>query len=199
MPRKPQVSGPDDTKRLLSALRMTTTVGALSLTLAGWGLLARADALSAQAGQDTPAAFESAAAAAVVPAELPSSVRAGEVASLRSAARSAVAAAQTRASTALGKTRAALDTSRQAVPTATATAPATATPAPEPTATAVARFKLDIVNWVKTTAGDPVAIVRDSRKVLWYVWGPDVERIEQGLSPQYSPMPVDSVTRTRRS
>jgi hypothetical protein len=75
--------------------------------------------------------------------------------------------------------------------------PATATP--NPTSTPQPKFKLDIVQWVQTRAGDPVAVVRDNRGVLWFVWGPDVPRIEQGLAPKVQPQPVNRVARTRRS
>ena len=55
------------------------------------------------------------------------------------------------------------------------------------------------MQWVQTNAGDPVAVVQDNSGTLWYVWGPDVPRIEQGLSPQYQPVPVNGVARSRHS
>lgn len=71
-------------------------------------------------------------------------------------------------------------------------------PTPTPIRSA-AVTKLNIVKWARSTNGDPVAIVRDSRASLWYVMGSDVSRIEQGLQPQFQPQPVRVVTRTRSS
>jgi hypothetical protein len=58
---------------------------------------------------------------------------------------------------------------------------------------------LDIVQWVQNSNGDPIAIVRDASGVQWYVWGPDVERIESGLDPQYQPQAVNATGRSRGS
>ena len=170
-PQNSRGGAQNDAKRLLTALKMTTTVGAVSLTLAGWGLLARANTLAAtQDGQMATARLESVAAAA------PTQVAAARV------SRDPVAQ------------EGAVRSSTQAVlPTVTPQ------PTPSPTAPAQAQVKLDVVQWVQTRAGDPVAVVRDNINVLWYVWGPDVDRIEQGLSPEYQPVPVDSVARTRNS
>ena len=94
---------------------------------------------------------------------------------------------------------------RQSAPTSTTVAPTVIAPTPTATpdtgtASATTQtVKLDIVQWVKTNAGDPVAIVRDARGVLWYVWGDDVPRIEQGQTPQYQPQPVNARGRSRHS
>ncbi len=155
-------------KALLSTLKMTTAVGAVSLSLAGWGLLARGEALTAVHSLPSASAqFASAAQAA------PFTAGAAMSAPTTQAAPSSPAPA-----------------SAAALPTVTAPA---ATPAAAPTIT------LDIRQWVQTASGDQVAVVRDNRGILWYVWGSDVPRIEQGLSPQYQPQPVNQVTRTRRS
>ena len=66
-------------------------------------------------------------------------------------------------------------------------------PTVAPTATPEVKFKLDVVQWVQNQAGDNIAVVRDNQGVLWYVWGDDVPRIEQGLSPQYQPVPVNQI------
>ncbi len=71
----------------------------------------------------------------------------------------------------------------------------TDTPAPSPTPL----FKLDVVQWVQTQAGDPVAVVRDNRGALWFVMGTDVPRIENGLPPEFQPQLVNGGGRTRRS
>ena len=69
----------------------------------------------------------------------------------------------------------------------------TAVPTAAPTDTPEVKFKLDVVQWVQNQAGDNIAVVRDNQGILWYVWGDDVPRIEQGLSPQYQPVPVNQV------
>ena len=89
-----------------------------------------------------------------------------------------------------------------ALPTATATVPATATPAatatpsatatPAATATPEKQYTLDVVQWTQNANGEEIAVVRDANGTLWYVWGPDVDRIERGLDPQYQPQPVNA-------
>ncbi len=157
-----------DAKALLSKLKMTTTVGAVSLSLAGWGLLARGEALTT--AQSLPSA----------PAQLASAVQ---------------PAPFTTGIVTSPPTRQATPTSP--APTASGSLPTVTAPAPTPAA--APKISLDIRQWVQTASGDQVAIVRDNRGILWYVWGSDVQRIEQGLSPQYQPQPVNQVTRTRRS
>ncbi len=85
-------------------------------------------------------------------------------------------------------------------PTVTPTStPATIAAEDESSAATAAQFKLDIVQWVKSTTGERVAVVRDARGMLWYVWGTDVPLIEQGLSPQYPPQAVNTQGRSRKS
>jgi len=110
----------------------------------------------------------------------------------------------TAASASVGaKVKASFPSRVRATATATATAAPTTAPTAAPTVAATdsaqATIKLDVVQWAKTNAGDPIAVVRDTDGTLWYVWGPDVTRIEQGLKPQYDPVPVNRVTRTRHS
>ena len=192
-PQQQALQKRNEAKTLLSALRWTTTVGAVSLTLAGWGLLSRAEALNAVLS-DQSAASELAPSAAVALASNGS-------ASVASAA--AQLAINNTGSTG-SDTSAAI-----AWPTATATAPATATAAPtatsaptatpQPTATPVHVITLDVTQWVQDSDGNPWAVVQDNSGVLWYVWGPDVERIEQGLDPQVQPQPVNTTARSRGS
>lgn len=255
-----------DSKMLLSTLRMTTAVGAVGLTLAGWGLLARADAFAATQGtQDATAGFTGSAAglvaasAAATPEQVATAGFTGSGAGLVAASATATPkqfaaavenAAANRATegsevedhdelesdqgeresdhggaltqsrkvasvflpTATAAPAATATTAAIAAPAATATNAATAAPAatavaaatatdlaPTATATPVTKFKLNVVQWVSTQAGDPVAVVQDNRGVLWYVWGPDVTRIEQGLNPQYPPQAVNAVSRSRAS
>lgn len=133
-----------ETQTLLTTLKVTTIAGVLSLTVAGWGLLARFD-LGAPTEVALLSDTKTAAAAQIAPA---------------------------------------------ASPTATAASPQS-----------VARktITLNIVRWTSNTAGNPVAVVADSRGNLWYVMGSDVPRIEQGLQPQVQPQRVRTVTRTRAS
>ena len=84
-------------------------------------------------------------------------------------------------------------------PTAVPTDVPTAVPTPAPTETPEVKFKLDVVQWVQNQAGDMIAVVRDNQGILWYVWGDDGPRIEQGLSPQYQPVPVNQFGRSRHS
>lgn len=211
--QKPNTSNRDNAKTLLSTLKLTTTIGAVSLTLAGWGLLSQAEALNAaQATSDAPASFASAAPAGsmlisarpgetvalggsnlgIEPGSITAAVRAS--ATPTRAAPTATAAATAAGATVKLPTATPTSTS---TPAPTATTAATATPAP--TDTPEALFKLNVVQWVQTQQGDPVAVVRDNSGTLWYVWGPDVPRIEQGLDPQYQPQPLNATGSTRRS
>lgn len=199
--RKSHVSPRSNTKRLLTTLKLTTTIGAVSLTLTGWALLSRVEAINAaSSAQAAPSAFSSNVGSAGALASSPpatADVRPETVANA-DVSRVAVATATAASPTSTPLSSAAVS-GIGASPTASPTASLTATPTTAPTATPEPKFKLDIVQWVKTNAGDPVAVVRDNRGVLWYVWGADVPRIEQGLRPQYQPQPVNRVGRTRRS
>jgi hypothetical protein len=142
-----------ETEILLTTLKWTTVAGTLSLTVAGWSLLAHADAHNvAQADPNQPVAV---------------------VASRRPSA-STPAAPPTPAPSATPSGRAQTSVPKQVI-------------------------RLDVVAWVQDSAGDPVAVVRDSRGTLWYVLGSDVPRLEQGLAPQVQPQPVQRVTRSRAS
>lgn len=194
-----------DSKTLLSAMKMTTTIGAVSLTLAGWALLSRAEAHSvAQAAQLSSAGFASAAPGLSTPA----SVAAGSDPSQTGVVRTAASAGRAPTATALP----------QATITPTALRRATVTPTPLPRATVTSTplpkmpatpdvpapsptplFKLDVVQWVQTQAGEKVAVVRDNQGTLWFVMGTDVPRIENGQQPEYQPQPVNGGSRTRRS
>lgn len=187
-PKNSHPANRGDVKSLLSALKMTTTIGAVSLTLAGWGLLARVEAINANQADPigaTTTVLTSSTAGSAFGAQ-PASLISPE--SVAAATRSALApaAAPTQAPATL-----------TAAPTSTA-AP-TATPTTEPTAAPQTVVKLNVVQWTQTNAGDPIAVVQDNGGTLWYVWGPDVSRIEQGLQPQYQPVPVNQVARSRRS
>lgn len=151
------------TQTLLTTFKMVTTTGALSLTLAGWGLLANLDARQVvdQAAANPVVAVADRPATPVV-----------------------VAAAQP------------TPTVSKAV-TATSKA-VTATPKVV-TATPKQTIKLNIVQWVQNTAGDPVAVVQDRRGALWYVMGSDVPRLEQGQAPLIQPQLVRISARTRAS
>lgn len=182
-----------EAKTLLSALRWTTTVGAVSLTLAGWGLLSRADALNA-ALSDQSAPAELAGSAAVALAASGSGSTASDAGTQLLINNTASTGSSTGG-----------DTNAAAIawPTATATAPPTATAAPtatpQPTATPAHVITLNVTQWVQDSAGNPWAVVQDNSGVLWYVWGPDVERIEQGLDPEVQPQPVNTTARSRGS
>ncbi len=193
--RKSQSSPRNNAKTLLTTLKLTTTIGAVSLTLAGWALLSRVEAVNAtNATQVASAGFASNAGSAAIltSPQAPATGVRPEVA--RNVAVSRPVAAAT--ATSIPPTAAAFSSAATSeIPTASPTA----TPTTAPTATPEPKIKLNIVQWVKTNAGDPVAVVRDNRGILWYVWGSDVPRIEQGLSPQYQPQPVNRVGRTRRS
>ena len=166
----PQAKNRSGAKTSLSNMKMMTAIGAVGLTLAGWGVLAQVEATSAaQLAQGLPATFSAPASAGALQPALPASI---------------APATPTRSAMA-GPTGV-----PEASPTAMAEAPA-ATPA--------VQFKLDIVQWVKSTTGERVAVVRDARGMLWYMWGTDVPLIEQGLSPQYPPQAVNTQGRSRKS
>ena len=136
-----------ETRTLLNTVKVVTTAGAISLTVAGWGLLAVLDArnsANAQVDQST--------AVAALPSDSAAEASGGVSAIV-------------------------------AIPT----------PTPRPTR------KLDIVQWVQDTSGDPVAVVRDARGTLWFVMGSDVPRMEQGQPPVFQPQLVQRVTRSRAS
>ncbi len=190
----------NDTKTLLSTLKWTTAIGAVSLTLAGWGLLSQAEALNASTDPATAAALAVAASPAdtaafgIMPGAITEAVRATATAPVTPTATITAKAAP-------GSSRtAALPT---ATTTATATPSATATPAATATSTATAtpekQFTLDVVQWTQNANGEEIAVVRDANGTLWYVWGPDVDRIERGLNPQYQPQPVNATGRSRGS
>ena len=194
-----------DSKTLLSAMKMTTTIGAVSLTLAGWALLSRAEALTvAQAAQINSAGF----AAAAPGLSTPASVAAGSGPNPTGVVRTAASVGRAPTATTLPRVTATPRALSQAtvrptalpratvVPTTLPKVPATPdVPAPSPTPL----FKLDVVQWVQTQAGQKVAVVRDNQGTLWYVMGTDVPRIENGLQPEYQPQPVNGGGRTRRS
>lgn len=233
-PQKPGAGKRQDPKTTLSLLKWTTTLGAVSLTLAGWGLLARAETvnaanaaaldqrapatltlgsaaagkLSALANPAQAAASGSTGAPAVAPSvgkQPASSTRASAPASTppgtRATRKNSPIATPTAAPTAAptdnpAVTAAAIPTD---TPTAVPTAAPTTVPTPAPTDTPAAKFKLDVVQWVQSQAGEKIAVVRDNQGILWYVWGDDVPRIEQGLSPQYQPVPVNQSGSSRHS
>ena len=169
-----------DAKSLMRSLQVTTAVGAVSLTLAGWGWMSQVEASNAaQLAEDAATKLALTDTAMSVPI-----------------ANRAATLALPQAST--GATRQSAPTSTTVAPTVIAPTP-TATPDTGTASATTQTVKLDIVQWVKTNAGDPVAIVRDARGVLWYVWGDDVPRIEQGQTPQYQPQPVNARGRSRHS
>lgn len=152
-PKRKPLLNRKEIQMLLTTLKVTTAAGALSLTMAGWGLLAQLNApTTAQAAVNQKTALV---------ADLPES----STKTLNS----------------------------KVLPTPTSKV------LPTPTPTAPPVTKLDIVQWVQDVRGNSVAVVRDRRGTLWYVMGSDVPRIEQGLSPQVQPQPVQMVTRTRAS
>ncbi|MCB9159360.1 MAG: hypothetical protein H6644_05795 [Caldilineaceae bacterium] len=165
---------------MMRSLQVTTAVGAVSLTLAGWGWMSQVEASNAaQLAEDAATKLALTDTAMSVPI-----------------ANRAATLALPQAST--GATRQSAPTSTTVAPTVIAPTP-TATPDAGTASATTQTVKLDIVQWVKTNAGDPVAIVRDARGVLWYVWGDDVPRIEQGQTPQYQPQPVNARGRSRHS
>ncbi len=213
------VAKSSDAKILLSTLRMTTVVGAVGLTIAGWGLLARANALAASPdAQVAAASFTGSAATLAISAATPAATAtAGALPTTATSATESATPVQTSTGsksatgvfglgTRVSSQAAARRTATAVLPTATPQVTATAVPAAaavvapaDPTATPATKFKLNVVQWVTTQAGDPVAVVQDNSGVLWYVWGPDVTRIEQGLSPEYQPQPVNATGRSRAS
>jgi hypothetical protein len=169
-PQKPQPHSRNDGKTLLSALKWTTTLGAVSLTLAGWGLLSQAEGLNAtKVGQG--------AALGITPGAIAEAVRA--TATVTTTAEAPAVTLPT------------------ATPTAAATLAATNTPAA--TGTPARQVAVNVVQWVNNSNGEPIAVVKDNSGVLWYVWGPDVARMEQGLDPEYQPQPVNATGRSRGS
>jgi len=184
-----------DSKTLLSAMKMTTTIGAVSLTLAGWALLSRAEALTvAQAAQINSAGF----AAAAPGLSTPASVASGSGPTPTGVVRTAASVGRAPTATALPRATVTPTVLPRATVAPTALPKVPATPdAPAPSPTPV--VKLDVVQWVQTQAGQKVAVVRDNQGTLWYVMGTDVPRIENGLQPEYQPQPVNGGGRTRRS
>ncbi len=195
--RKSHSSSRDASKTLLATLKLTTTVGAVSLTMAAWALLSQTEALNAaNSAQTTTAAFTNNALSTRPEISSLADMRLDTV---RNAATATATDALPTTTPRTAAVKPEATTAPTTLPTDLPTDLPTATPTTAPTATPEPKFKLDIVQWVKTNAGDPVAVVRDNRGVLWYVWGVDVPRIEQGLSPQYRPQPVNRVGRTRHS
>lgn len=176
----------NDSKTLLTSLKLTAAVGAVSLTLAGWGLLSAAEARNAAVDSLSTTAFLS--AAPTVTAAQPTS----EVASVAQSA--PVATADSTGNTGTEPT---VTTEPAVVAEPSATAEPTAIPVP--TATPEALFTLDIVQWTESQTGEPMAVVRDENGTLWYVLGTDVPLIEQGLDPTVEPQPVNSRGRSRGS
>lgn len=211
VPSRPE-SKRQDPKTTLTMLKWTTGLSAVALTLAGWGLLARAETVNAATvgglDQTAPASLTLGSAAASKLAALggPGQVRgvSGLIASApadvsaRSSA-AAVLATPTRGAAAAPTDSPTATTAPTDVPTNVPTDVPTDVPTVAPTATPEVKFKLDVVQWVQNQAGDNIAVVRDNQGILWYVWGDDVPRIEQGLSPQYQPVPVNQFGRSRHS
>jgi len=203
-------------------LKWTTGLSAVALTLAGWGLLARAETVNAATAtgldQTAPASLTLGSAAASKRTALGGLGQARGVSGLITAAPADVSARSSerpaaRSSSGAAAVLAAATQGAAAAPTVSPTATGAPTDAPTnvptdvptqvptmaPTDTPAVKFKLDVVQWVQNQAGDNIAVVRDNQGVLWYVWGDDVPRIEQGLSPQYQPVPVNQVGRSRHS
>lgn len=234
-PQRPETQRPEarrpeskhqDPKTTLTMLKWTTGLSAVALTLAGWGLLARAETVNAATAtgldQTAPASLTLGSAAAskltalgglgqargvsglitAAPADV-SARSSGQSVARSSSGTAAVLAAPTQgaaaASTVSPTATAAPTDAPTDVPTNVPTDVPTQVPTVAPTDTPAVKFKLDVVQWVQNQAGDNIAVVRDNQGVLWYVWGDDVPRIEQGLSPQYQPVPVNQVGRSRHS
>lgn len=207
-PQQQAIQKRNDAKTLLSALRWTTTVGAVSLTLAGWGILSRADALNAVPA-DQSAVTELADSAAVALAtngsgSLASTAATQLVVNTGSSTGSATeesTGGSTESDTGAAAAIAWPTATATAAPTATAAATATAAPTATlaPTATPTKVITLDVTQWVQDSEGNSWAVVQDNSGVLWYVWGSDVERIEQGLDPQVQPQPVNTTASSRGS
>ncbi len=230
-PQRPETMRPDarrpetkhqDPKSTLTILKWTTGLSAVALTLAGWGLLARAETVNAATAtgldQTAPASLTLGSAAASKRTALGGLGQARGVSGLITAAPADVSARSSeqpaaRSSSGAAAVLAAATQGAAAAPTVSPTATGAPTDAPTnvptdvptqvptmaPTDTPAVKFKLDVVQWVQNQAGDNIAVVRDNQGVLWYVWGDDVPRIEQGLSPQYQPVPVNQVGRSRHS
>lgn len=224
--RRPEARRPEarhqDPKTTLTMLKWTTGLSAVALTLAGWGLLARAETVNAATAtgldQTAPASLTLGSAAASKLTALGGLGQARGVSGLITATPADVSARSSerpaaRSSSGAAAVLAAATQGAAAAPTVSATATGAPTDAPTnvptdvptqvptmaPTDTPAVKFKLDVVQWVQNQAGDNIAVVRDNQGVLWYVWGDDVPRIEQGLSPQYQPVPVNQVGRSRHS
>lgn len=224
--RRPEARRPEtkhqDPKTTLTILKWTTGLSAVALTLAGWGLLARAETVNAATAtgldQTAPASLTLGSAAAskltalggfgqargvselitVAPADV--SARSSERPAARSSSGgAAVLAAATQGAAAAPTVSPTATGAPTDAPTDVPTDVPTQVPTIAPTDTPAVKFKLDVVQWVQNQAGDNIAVVRDNQGVLWYVWGDDVPRIEQGLSPQYQPVPVNQVGRSRHS
>ena len=193
---RPATPNRNDTKTLLATLRWTTAIGAVSLTLAGWGLLSQAEALNA-AKIDASAAAEVAGSSAGAVLALATSATDNSAASSITAITASAASAAS-AATATPAAAAILLPTPTPAPAATATAtavPATATP----TAAPAKLYTLDVVQWVQNSSGEQWALVKDAAGTLWYIYGPDVERMEYGLEPEYQPQPANVTGTTRGS
>ena len=167
----------NQTRTLLNTMRIVTTAGAISLTITGWGLLAKLDAGNiAQAKNNQPLAM-------VAPASNTNVKRLTDAPSQAAPLPTASVAQATRPTAPIA----------QATLPSIPPTPVPATPTPQPVR------RLDIVQWVQDAAGDQVAVVRDRRGTMWYVMGSDVPRIEQGQAPAFQPQPVQIFSRTRAS
>ncbi len=239
-PRKSASTRHRDAKSLLSALKMTTTIGAVSLTLAGWGLLSRVEAntvteatpinpnefanartitvnptlkttMSSESGQldisraiSTPRpeanmALTRPTATPTIPPTITDAPSPEATKSVKSTP-AVVARASAERSPLTPVASSSTATVPAATPTDTPTVLPTAPTVPDtPIPTATPLFKLDVVQWLQTQAGDDVAVVRDNRGTLWYVMGTDIPLIEQGRQPVYQPQPVNGFARSRRS
>lgn len=197
---RPATPNRNDTKTLLATLRWTTAIGAVSLTLAGWGLLSQAEALNAakiDANAAASAAAEVAGSSAGAVLALATSATDNSAASsitaiTASAASAASAATATPAAAAILLPTPTPTPAATATAIATATATATAVPATAtPTAAPAKLYTLDVVQWVQNSSGEQWALVKDAAGTLWYIYGPDVERMEYGLEPEYQPQPAN--------
>ncbi len=140
-PVKTPPSRKQESQTLLTAMKMTTTIGALSLTLAGWGLLSRAEAHNvAQAAQATPATLTAAqnlATPAPDAARVAAAPADGNRANVRPARSAAAASAEEEGETSAVEETGASETASAAAPASQPKAKtrATATPLPKATAT----------------------------------------------------------------
>ena len=196
---RPATPNRNDTKTLLATLRWTTAIGAVSLTLAGWGLLSQAEALNA-AKIDANAAAEVAGSSAGAVLALATSATDNSAASSITAITAITASAASAASAATATPAAAAILLPTPTPAPAATATATAVPATAtPTAAPAKLYTLDVVQWVQNSSGEQWALVKDAAGTLWYIYGPDVERMEYGLEPEYQPQPANVTGTTRGS